>query len=149
MISTRRSRTKADYFSGKRVAYIDELVIIPVPEDSVRADGVGTSEYHFADALTPDQYDVVKGQANVSPITVKPYYWTVWHFNKKKSVFKELKLRQAALAAMSMDPIAKASIGRDDFYRLGPEHGGTGDRPGTTTRAKMSTTSRTRTRPRR
>src|SRR4051812_35031792 len=36
-------------------------------------------------------------------------------------MFKELKLRQAALAAMSMDPIAKASIGRNDFYRLGPE----------------------------
>jgi peptide/nickel transport system substrate-binding protein len=92
-----------------------------VPEGSVRADGVGTGEYHFADSLDPDRYDVVKGQANVTPIIVKPYYWTVWHFNKKNSPFKELKLRQAALAAMSMDPIAKASIGRNDFYRLGPE----------------------------
>jgi peptide/nickel transport system substrate-binding protein len=69
--------------AGKRVAYVDEILFMPVPEGSVRADGVGTNEYHFAESLQPDQYDSVK-------------------------------------AAISHEPVAKAAVGREDFYRLDP-----------------------------
>jgi len=33
--------------AGRRVAYFDELLFIPVPEDTVRADGIATGEYHW------------------------------------------------------------------------------------------------------
>src|SRR5438876_6900651 len=49
----------ADFASGKRVAYVDEISFIPVPEGTVRADGVSTGEYHFADDLNPDQVESV------------------------------------------------------------------------------------------
>lgn len=112
--------TPPDFMSGKRVAYIDELLMIPVPETSVRVDGVGTGEYHFADSLNPDQYETVKAQPGVTPIIVKPYYWLVFHFNKKEGLFTNKKLRQAVLAALSMEPIAKSAVGPPEFYRLGP-----------------------------
>ena len=51
----------ADGPSGKKVAYLDEIQFIPVPEESVRADGVGTGEYHYGDSLAPDSYARVKG----------------------------------------------------------------------------------------
>jgi peptide/nickel transport system substrate-binding protein len=114
----------ADFASGKRFAYVDDISFIPVPEGTVRADGVGTGEYHFADDLNPDQVDSVRGQSNVTPVVVMPYYWLVYHFNKKEGLFagpNGLKLRQAVLASLSMEPLAKAGVGPEEFWRLGPD----------------------------
>ncbi|MFN8523231.1 MAG: ABC transporter substrate-binding protein [Chloroflexota bacterium] len=111
----------ADGSSGKRVAYVDEVRFIPVPEESVRVDGVGTGEYDYADTLAPDSYDRIKALPNVSADIGKPYYWSVFHFNKKEGLFTNVKLRQAILAGLSIDPIARAAFGRPDFYRVGPE----------------------------
>jgi peptide/nickel transport system substrate-binding protein len=111
----------SDGAAGKRVANIDEILFIPTPEATVRADGVGTNEFQFAESLEPDQFDTVKAQPNVTPQVVKPNYWYTPHFNKKEGMFTNVKLRQAVLAATSMDPIMKAGFGRSDFYRLGPE----------------------------
>ena len=110
--------------SGRRVAYLDELYFIPVPEESVRTDGVGTNEYHYADSLSPDMFDKVKGYPDVSADIGKPYYWCVAHFNKKESMFTNLKLRQAVLTATNVEPIARSAFGRPDFFRLGPEIAG-------------------------
>jgi peptide/nickel transport system substrate-binding protein len=107
--------------AGKRVAYLDEILFIPVPEDSVRADGVGTGEYHFGETLQPDQYDTVKANPSVTPLITKPNYWYTPHFNKKEGLFTDVRLRQAVLASISMEPVMKAGWGRPDFYRLGPE----------------------------
>jgi peptide/nickel transport system substrate-binding protein len=112
---------KPDGPAGKRVAYIDELVFIPVPEESVRADGVGTGEYHYANDLAPDTYDKVRSQPNVSADIGKPYYWATPHFNKKEGLFTNVKLRQAVMAAVKIEPIAAAAFGRPEFYRIGPE----------------------------
>ena len=106
--------------AGARTAYIDEIQFIPVPEESVRADGVGTNEYHYADSLAPDTYDKVKSLPNVEADIAKPYYWAVAHFNKKEGLFTNVKLRQAVLAAMSVEPIAQSAFGNKEFYRLDP-----------------------------
>ncbi len=111
----------SDGSSGKRTAYLDELMFIPVPEESVRVDGVGSGEYHFGDALAPDSFDKVKAYPSVSADIGKPYYWTVIHFNKKEGIGTNLKLRQAVLAAVSIEPIAAAALGKKEFYRIGPE----------------------------
>jgi peptide/nickel transport system substrate-binding protein len=115
----------ADFASGNRVAYVDEISFIPVPEGTVRADGVATGEYHFADDLNPDQVDSVKGQSSaVTPVIVMPYYWLVYHFNKKEGLFagpNGLKLRQAVLASLNMETLAKAGVGPQEFWRLGPD----------------------------
>jgi peptide/nickel transport system substrate-binding protein len=110
-----------DGAAGKRVAHIDELMFIPVPEESVRADGVGSGEYDYADTLAPDTYDKVRGLPNVTADIGKPYYWATPHFNKKESLFTNVKLRQAVLAAVQIEPIAAAAFGNKDFYRIGPE----------------------------
>jgi len=109
-----------DGSAGKKVAYLDEIQFIPTPEESVRADGVGTGEYHYGQDLSPDSYARIKDTPNVASDIGKPYYWSVAHFNKKEGLFTNVKLRQAALAAVSIDPIAAAAFGVKDFYRLDP-----------------------------
>ena len=106
--------------SGKKVAYIDEIQFIPVPEESVRADGVGTGEYHMGDSLAPDSYTRVKGVPGVEADIGKPYYWAAAYFNKKEGVFSNVKLRQAVQAAVAIEPIAAAAFGVPEFYRIDP-----------------------------
>jgi peptide/nickel transport system substrate-binding protein len=110
----------ADGPAGKKVAYLDEIQFIPVPEESVRADGVGTGEYHYSDGLAPDSYARTKNAPNVESDIGKPYYWGVAHMNKKEGLFTNVKLRQAVLAAIQIDPIAAAAFGVKEFYRIDP-----------------------------
>lgn len=110
----------ADGPSGKKVAYIDEIQFMPVPEESVRADGVGTGEYHYGDSLAPDSYARLKGVAGVEADIGKPYYWAAAYFNKKEGLFTNVKLRQAVQAACSVEPIAAAAFGVPEFYRIDP-----------------------------
>jgi peptide/nickel transport system substrate-binding protein len=107
--------------SGKRTAYFDEVMFLPVPEASVRADGVATGEYHFTESLEPDQYANLTASPGVRPLIVKPYYQYGPHFNKKQGMFTNATLRKAALAAVDLEQIMIAGFGRKEFFRLGPE----------------------------
>jgi peptide/nickel transport system substrate-binding protein len=109
-----------DAWAGKKTAYIDELQFIPVTEDAVRSDGIGTGEYHFGDPIPPDSYDTVKANPQLVPYVVKPYYWYVAHFNKKQGPFTDVRMRQAVQKTLSCEPLARAGFGRPEFYRLDP-----------------------------
>jgi peptide/nickel transport system substrate-binding protein len=106
---------------GKRVAYFDEIMFIPVPEASVRADGVSTGEYHFAEALEPDQYANLKGSPGLEALIVKPSSQYGAHFNKKQGLFVDARLRRAAMYAVDLEQIMIAGFGRKEFFRPGPE----------------------------
>jgi len=112
-----------DGWVGRKVAYVDELLFIPVPEDSVRSDGVITGEYHFGELLNPDSYDSLKSNPNVDAYIVKPYYWSAIHFNKKQGMFTDLRMRKAFKLAIDLEPGWRASWGKPDFWRLQPAMG--------------------------
>ena len=50
-----------DGFGGKRTAYLDEILFIPVPDVAVRLAGVETGEYHYGQQIKQDQYDRDQG----------------------------------------------------------------------------------------
>lgn len=108
----------ADGAAGKKVAYVDEIQIIPVPDDSVRVNGLVTGEYHFSDSVPPDQYDTLKNDPNTGALIVKPYYWYSPHFNKAQGLFTDKRLRQAVQLAFSQGEALLAGFGRQDFVRF-------------------------------
>lgn len=110
----------ADGAAGRKTAYADELQIIPVPDASVRANGVITGEYHFAETVEPDQYDTLRNDPNVTALIVKPYYWYSPHFNKKQGLFTDKRLRQAVGLVIGKQEVMIAGFGRQDFIRLDP-----------------------------
>jgi len=59
--------------AGRLFAYLDEVLFIPVPEDTVRADGAVTGEYHFAEGLQLDYYGRLKGIPGVEPLLGMPF----------------------------------------------------------------------------
>jgi peptide/nickel transport system substrate-binding protein len=105
-------------YGGKRTAYLDEILFIPVPDVAVRLAGAETGEYHFAQQIKADQYDRIKGLAAVDARIVKPYGWITAVPNHKEGLMAGKKLRQAFLAALDMEPIMGAAMGNKDFYRL-------------------------------
>jgi peptide/nickel transport system substrate-binding protein len=110
-------------WTGRKAAYLDQIDFIPVPEDSVRADGVVTSEYHFGELLNPDSYENLKTNPNVSTYIVSPYYWAAMHFNKKQGLMTDPKIRRAVKLAIDLEPGWRAAWGPQEFWSLTPSMG--------------------------
>jgi peptide/nickel transport system substrate-binding protein len=105
---------------GRRTAYADEILFIPVPDVAVRLAGVETGEYHFGQQIKPDQYERIKAMAGVVAGVLKPYSWSTAVLNHKQGLMTDKRLRQAIQAALDMEPIMAAGFGHKDFYRLDP-----------------------------
>src|SRR5207253_10825940 len=110
---------KQSGYGGAKIAYVDELRWIPVPEAASRAAQLESGDLDVADDLVADGYDRLKANANVQPVIVKPYYWLVAVFNKKEGLMTNQKLRQAWQAALDIEPIMKnVGGGKAEFYRM-------------------------------
>jgi peptide/nickel transport system substrate-binding protein len=108
-------------YGGQKFAYADAIEFIPVPDESVRANGLITGEYHFGDTLPADLYDSLEMDPTVESIIVKPYYWYSPHFNKAKGLFKDNpELRKAVQLCFSQSEAMLAGFGREDFVRFDP-----------------------------
>ena len=115
------ARTDApDGFGGKRTAYLDEILFIPVPDVAVRLAGIETGEYHYSQQLQQDQYDRLKTLPGVVPSIIKPSNWSTAVLNHKQGLMTDKRLRQAFQAALDMEPIMAAGFGNKAFYRLDP-----------------------------
>ena len=60
---------------GKRIAYLDELLFIPVPDGAVRLAGVESGSYHYSEQIKPDQYDRLLTMRSVEPRIMSPSTW--------------------------------------------------------------------------
>ena len=113
------ARTEApDGFGGKRTAYLDEILFMPVPDVTVRLAGVETGEYDFGQQIKQDQYDRVRAMKGVEALVLKPSGWSTAVLNHKQGLMTDRKIRQAFQAALDMEPIMAAGFGHKDFYRL-------------------------------
>ena len=105
---------------GKRIAYLDELLFIPVPDIAVRLAGVESGSYHYSQNIKPDQYDRLLTMRSVEPRIFSPSIWSIAWLNHKQGLMTGKKLRQAFQAALDMEPIMAAAVGHPLFYRLDP-----------------------------
>jgi len=106
--------------SGRRTAWVDEILFLPVPDYATRQAGMVTGEYDYIQQVKPDQYDRLKASPGVETLVIKPYGWATIAFNLKQGVMTNLKLRQAVQAALDVEPMILAGVGHKDFYRVDP-----------------------------
>lgn len=109
---------------GRRRAYVDTVDFIPVPDESVRANGILSGEYHFGDPLPPDFLDSLTNDPSVTELVVKPYYLYSPIFNKKQGLFANEAARHAVQMAFSQSEALKAGFGRDELIRADPSIAG-------------------------
>lgn len=105
-------------YGGRRTAYLDEILFIPVPDVAVRLAGVESAEYHWASSINQDKYDGIKSRGDIIPAPVKPYGWITAVPNHKQGVMANKKVRQAFQAVLDMEPIMAAGVGNKEFYRM-------------------------------
>src|SRR5712691_11120953 len=103
---------------GKRIAYLDELFFIPVPDIAVRLAGVESGSYHYSQAIKQDQYDRILTMRSVEPRIMSPSLWAMAILNHKQGLMTSKKLRQAFQAALDMTPLMAAAASHPLFYRL-------------------------------
>ncbi|KKM10773.1 hypothetical protein SY88_11850 [Clostridiales bacterium PH28_bin88] len=111
---------EATGYGGKKVAYLDEILFVPISDAAVRVAGVEGKEYHFADFVPVDEYDRLKSAKGIKAVASQPRGWFAVVFNKKQGIMSDKLIRQAFLAALDMDPIMTAGYGHKDFWRLDP-----------------------------
>jgi peptide/nickel transport system substrate-binding protein len=111
------SRPASDY-AGRRIAYVDDVMIYPVPDNNTRLAGIRTGQYDIAYNLPADAYEELKANPNLQTPLFKPDGWAVVNFNKKARVFTNIKLRQAVLKALSCQPMMQAGFGPTDFWSV-------------------------------
>ena len=64
-------------FAGKRTAWLDEILFIPVSDTAVRLAGVESGEYHHAMFVKQDAYERIRSLPQLEPRIVKPRGWTL------------------------------------------------------------------------
>jgi peptide/nickel transport system substrate-binding protein len=111
---------EADGLAGKKVVYIDELDIIPVPNISVATSGVVTGEYQFARDVDNNQLEVLKSSPGVTAIIKKPGGWICLNYNKKMGAFTDKKLRQAVSMCFDREQTLIAAYGVKELTRMDP-----------------------------
>ncbi|BBI35910.1 ABC transporter substrate-binding protein [Cohnella abietis] len=107
-------------YSGRRIAYVDELEFKSVPELAVRVAGVQTNEFQFANDVSLDQYANYKTDKNVVPIVSTPGFQGILAFNLGTPPFNNLDARNAVQYAVNLEELATAMVGNADFWHYNP-----------------------------
>lgn len=110
----------ANGFGGEKIAYVDELRFIPISDEMVRVTSVEGGEYDFADFIPVDEYERLKNIPDIEAVASAPRAWFAFNFNKRAGIMSDVKMRQAFLAALDMDPILAAGYGDEAFWRVDP-----------------------------
>lgn len=108
-------------YGGRKVAYVDELVLVPSSEPASRVLGVEAGDFDVADWIPADTYDRLSKSRDVKTVIVKPKEWISAPINMKPGrLLAKTELRQAMQAAIDADKVMQAAIGKPDFYRVDP-----------------------------
>jgi peptide/nickel transport system substrate-binding protein len=106
--------------SGRKEAKVDIIEFVPVSDMAIRIAGTLTGEYHIAMEVSPDEYERLKQEKDVTPEVIKPFRWIIFMINHKSPLTSNKLIRQALQAALDMESIMQAAAGPPDLWRLDP-----------------------------
>jgi peptide/nickel transport system substrate-binding protein len=108
--------------TGEKIAYFDEVYLVPVPESGARVAGLLAGEFDFAEALPITQYQQIAGDPGVEAVIRQNEWWIVLDFNHHETSWGgNVHFRRAIQAALDMEEIMLAvTSGQRDFFELQP-----------------------------
>ena len=109
-------------YAGKKTAHLDAIEFYPVTEAGARIAGVESGGYQYAYSVSKEAYPRLSKNPNLMTLVVSPGQWGWLIFNKKQGIAANQGVRQAALAALTMEPILRAAYGLPDFYQMEPSY---------------------------
>jgi len=109
-------------YAGKKTAYLDAIEFYPVTEAGARIAGVESGDYQYAYTVNKEAYPRLSKNPNLMTLVISPGQWGWLIFNKKQGIAANQGVRQAAQAALNMEPILRAAYGLPDFYQVDPSY---------------------------
>lgn len=107
-------------YGGTKHAYLDEIEFIPVPDEAARVAGLQAGDYHIAQEISNDQYELLRETPGVVAEIQPPSFLDVFFLNWRSPITSNLALRQAFQAALNHEAILTAARGGGEFTRLDP-----------------------------
>ena len=104
-----------DGLYGKKEALVEGIKFVFVPDASTRVAGIQTGEY---DIITDAHFDMV-AQLDANPeieVSISPYAELNIFYNKTRSPFNDVRVREAVAAAIDKTDILQASFSNEDYY---------------------------------
>ena len=102
---------EASGYAGRRLACIDHIYFVPVPEVSSRVAGLESGDYDYAQNLPAETYQRLTATKGLKTVILKPYYEIVMHLNTQQGQLKEWKLRRAIQLGLNEEEIMLAAAG--------------------------------------
>jgi peptide/nickel transport system substrate-binding protein len=103
---------------GARTAYLDAIEFIPVPEVGTRVAGLEAGTYDYATEISADLFDQLDSDSGLQTLVVNPASYPYYIFNTKEGIMANVKMRQAILAALDMEPIMRAAFGPEALWDI-------------------------------
>ena len=113
----------ASGYGGKKIALVDELRFIPVPNANTRVEGALAGQYHFADLLPTEALGrLEKSAGKTVPILTPSFGFSYFVFNTKEGVMASLPLRKAVQTSLGEGEMLAAGFGDTRFFTAEPNH---------------------------
>lgn len=108
-------------FGGLRIAYFDEVQLIPVPEAASRVAGLETGEFDFIESVPITSVNQLEDTSGVEVAVLKPKWAILVELNQGEAPMDDVRFRRALVKALDMDQIMRAaSFAREEFFRTQP-----------------------------
>ena len=111
---------KPNYQTGKKVAYLDEIIFWIVPEYTTRLAGLESGDYDIITKIGTADYERLLSAKDIDPIKKGPAFNFYLMFNQQKGLTSKLNIRRAIQAAINAEEIMGAAIPNPDFRVLDP-----------------------------
>ena len=113
----------ASGYGGKRVAVVDELRFVPVPNANTRVEGALAGQFHYADLLPIEALGrLEKAGGKVVPIMTPSFGFPYLVFNTKEGSMAQPAVRKAVQTAIGEGEMLAAGFGDTRFFIVEGNH---------------------------
>lgn len=105
-----------NFYGGKRVAYLDEIRFVPVPNANTRVEGAVAGQFDYVDALPVEAWPRMQGNAKMQPFVLKGFGMPLMFFNTKEGGLTNVAMRRAVQMSLKTSDMLEAAFGSKDFY---------------------------------
>jgi peptide/nickel transport system substrate-binding protein len=116
----RRESAEPAGYAGRRLACLEHIYFVPVPEASSRVAGLESGDYDYAQNLPPEAYQRISTARGLKTVVLKPYYEIAMHLNTQSGPLKDWKLRRAIQIGLNQEDVMLSAAGEKALYRLDP-----------------------------
>ncbi len=113
----------ASGYGGKRVAIVEELRFVPVPNANTRVEGALAGQFHFADLLPIESLArLEKAKDKVVPLMTLSFGFPYLVLNTKEGSMSQQPLRKAVQTAIGEGEMLAAGFGDTRFFIVEGNH---------------------------